>query len=475
MNKLYKRSFLLTAGMILISFVLLGGVFTTMSYRYLMQERTSTLRADSEYVSSWMAYVLESGFGATDDSITRTLTSVAQIADADVMVTTDEGEILIYTDGEVQQQYVGETVAVSVFANVGSDEVYTGRTTLGIYEEKWFVAICPISVSVGTSDSILGYAIVTSQSADLTELWSAFINIFILIAVIVLVLAMILSYFSSIQQTRPLEEMADAVRRFGQGEFDVRVDDHGRKDEVGELALAFNSMADSLALSETKRQEFVANISHELKTPMTTISGFTDGILDGTIPPEKAPEYLRVVSSETKRLARLVRKMLDISKLQATENVTGHEKFDLCEVMCQMLLSLEGKITGRGLDMDVQIPEQAVMVWGEPDAITQVGYNLMDNAIKFAYPKSVIRLSIVTKDDKAYVTIQDRGPTIPPEELKLIFDRFHKSDKSRSIDKDGVGLGLYIVKTILNNHKETITVTSENEVTTFTFTMTLAG
>jgi signal transduction histidine kinase len=252
------------------------------------------------------------------------------------------------------------------------------------------------------------------------------------------------------------------------------VDAHGRRDETGQLAEAFNSMADSLSKAETRRQEFIANISHELKTPMTTIAGFTDGILDGTIPAEKAPEYLQLVSSETRRLSRLVRKMLDLSKLQAEESITGHEQFDLGENMYQMLFSLEGKITARHLDMDIQIPDEPVMVWGEPDAITQVGYNLMDNAIKFSPEGAVIGLSITTRDNKAYVSIRNRGETISPEELSLIFDRFHKTDRSRSMDKDGVGLGLYIVKTILNNHKESITVTSENGITQFTFTLTLA-
>ncbi len=475
MKKLYHRNLFLTAGMILVSFLLLGGIFIAMSYRYTMQERTNVLRSDAEYVSSWMGYVLDSGFGTSDESITKTLASVAQIADVNIMVTSAEGTILIYTNGENQPQYMGLTVDTSLFQAVEDGQIYTSSSTLGIYTDTYFVAICPITRSTGTGTDLVGYAIVTAQSTALNDMWETFSTLFLVTAMVVLLLALLLSHISSVQQTRPLEEMANAATRFGQGEFDVRVDDHGRVDEVGKLALAFNSMAESLALSEKKRQEFIANVSHELKTPMTTISGFTDGILDGTIPPEKAPEYLQVVSAETKRLSRLVRKMLDISKLQAKGEITGHETFDLCEVMCQMLLSLEGKITARGLDVDVQIPERAVMVWGETDAITQVGYNLMDNAIKFAYPQSVIGLSIVTRDDKAYVTIRNQGVTIPPEELKLIFDRFHKSDKSRSMDKEGVGLGLYIVRTILNNHKESITVTSENEVTSFTFTLTLAA
>ena len=474
MNKLYKRQFLLTGGVILLSFLILGGGFLTLSFQYTTSESTRTLLADSEYVSSWMSYVLDMNYFTTDESIEKTLSSVAQIADADVMVTDTSGTILICSSEDELLDIAGMTISSEVLDEVDPLEGWTGRDTLGIYEDMHFVAISPVTMTVQGESTLVAYAVVTTPAADLHEMWEGFIYLFLVVAVVVLIISLITTYITSIRQTKPLEEMAVAVRRFGQGEYDVRVDDHGRKDEIGELAKAFNAMADSIALAETRRQEFVANISHELKTPMTTIAGFTDGILDGTIPQDKAPEYLKVVSSETKRLNRLVRKMLDLSKLAATENITGHEQFDLCENMCQMLLSLEGKINDKGLDVDIQIPDHAVMVWGEPDAITQVGYNLMDNAIKFAYPKSVLGLSIVTRDDKAYVTIRDNGPTIPPEELSLIFDRFHKSDKSRSMDKDGVGLGLYIVKTILNNHKERITVASENELTSFTFTMTLA-
>ena len=250
----------------------------------------------------------------------------------------------------------------------------------------------------------------------------------------------------------------------------------GRCDEISTLAEAFNSMADSLAKVESQRSEFIANVSHELKTPMTTISGFAEGILDGTIPPEREKEYLQIIVSETRRLSRLVRRMLDLSRLNAlAENsVTAQETFDLTEIMSQVLISLESKITSRKLDVDVQMPQEKLMVWGDPDAVTQVCYNLLDNAAKFAAPDSTITVQITKKDGKAVISIRDLGATIPPDELPLLFDRFHKADSSRSMDRDGVGLGLYIVKTILNNLKETINVTSEDGVTQFTFTLTLA-
>ena len=477
MNKLCIRNFILTACMILISFTVLGGAFLGLSYSYTISERTDALETDAQYVSILIGNEMEWGMSASDERMVKTMQAVALISGVDVMLTDVNGQVIYYTDGvsgETQEHYIGMSVSPNVITQMQGDGAFSGFTGMDLYQKPHVVSGYPVYVRTLYGTSVVGYVLVSAQSAALIEMWHSLLIIFVAVALVVLCLAMVFSYVSSVRLTQPLQEMASAVRRFGQGEFDVRVEENRGTEEVNELALAFNAMADSLAQSETRRQEFVANISHELKTPMTTISGFTDGILDGTIPPDKAPEYLQVVSTETKRLSRLVRKMLDISKLQSRQNVVGHEQFDLCEIMCQMLLGLEGKINARHLDMDVQIPEESVMVWGEPDAITQVGYNLMDNAIKFSPEGAVIQLIITTKDNKAYVTVRNQGPTIPAEELPLIFDRFHKSDKSRSMDKDGVGLGLYIVKTILNNHKEDITVTSENGVTTFTFTMTLA-
>ena len=285
------------------------------------------------------------------------------------------------------------------------------------------------------------------------------------------------STLTSAHQTRPLNEMAEAARKFGQGEFDVRVDGYeDRCDEVGALAEAFNAMASSLEKVESQRAEFIANVSHELKTPMTTIAGFAEGILDGTIPPERERESLEIVVSETRRLSRLVRRMLDLSRLNALaeSTVTAQEAFDLTEIMSQVLISLETKITERQLDVDVKMPEDKLMVWGDPDSITQVCYNLLDNAAKFAASGTAITIQIVKKDGKAHTTIRNLGATIPPDELPLLFERFHKADYSRSMDREGVGLGLYIVKTILCNLKENITVSSEDGVTQFQFTLTLA-
>jgi len=269
--------------------------------------------------------------------------------------------------------------------------------------------------------------------------------------------------------------MAEATRRFAEGNFDVRMHNYEGVTEITELAESFNNMADSLQETERQRREFIANVSHELKTPMTTIAGYTDGILDGTIPPEQEKEYLRIISDEARRLSRLVRRMLEVSQLQSRDLTRTKAPFDVCESMRRVLISMEKKITDRGLDVDADIPDSGIMVLGDNDLITQVIYNLLENATKFARKGSALYLGVTTLNGKALISVRNEGETIPAEEIPLLFERFHKSDKSRSEDKDGVGLGLYVVKTILDQHKEHIAVTSENGLTTFTFSVTLAG
>jgi signal transduction histidine kinase len=268
------------------------------------------------------------------------------------------------------------------------------------------------------------------------------------------------------------------ARSFGHGDLDARVklaEDYS--EEVEELALAFNNMAQELQKSEYQRKEFVANVSHELKTPMTTIGGYVDGMLDGTIAPEQQSRYLRIVSDETKRLSRLVRSMLDISQLQEQGAIPDSKKscFDVSECAGQVLITFEQKILDKDLQVQVELPEHPVMTFACQDYITQVIYNLVDNAVKFCPQGGTLGLEIRPGQKKLYVSVSNSGQAIPAKELPLVFDRFHKLDKSRSQNRDGWGLGLYIVKTLVCSHGEDISVTSDEEKTEFTFTLPVAN
>ena len=479
MRSAYSRQFALVASLILASFLLLGASFATLSYRYTLETQMATLEDTAQFIGEFTASYRAQGMDIRSGGFRAYIFSLAKISKAHVLLCETNGEIVYSADGQGQgrmDDLVGRHVPEVVLQRVEEDGSYHRRGNLGgLYKEGRYIAGTPIVVNLGGQHSTIGMAFVSTATDDLTQLWRQLSGIFAMVAAVVALVAFVFTSFTTRRQTRPLKEMAETVRDFGHGDFDKRVAPvyTARRDEMGELARAFNAMADSIAKAEAKRSEFVANISHELKTPMTTISGFADGILDGTIPPEREAAALETISSETKRLARLVRRMLDLSRLQSEQGITAQEQFDAVELTVRALVSLEGKINTKGLDVVAELPHEPVMVWGDPDAITQVCYNLLDNAIKFAHEGGHLWVDIRKEGAKALVTVKDEGAAIPPEELDSIFDRFHKSDKSRSMDRDGVGLGLYIVKTILNEHRENITVESADGLTTFTFTLTL--
>lgn len=473
MKTMYGRQFTAMAGMVLLSFLMLGASFATLSYQYTIREKQETLVRNASYIADYTSYAATQSGGLVWDTagFQQYLSAVAKIADSHILVTTDGGQVLYGTDGSSELTSMRGRTLNSQFVTAASSGSFTGMSTLGgLYEEPRYVVGLPIMRSAGY---LQGLVFFSADTSNITAMWRDLSGIFLVTAVAVILIAAIISSVTSLRQSKPIKEIAAAARQFGHGELDVRVDVGNRQDEVGELAEAFNAMADSLAKSEQRRTEFIANVSHELKTPMTTIAGFADGILDGTVPPEKERQYLQVISSETRRLSRLVRSMLDLSRLQSDERA-AQQQFDISETMLRALVSLESKVNGKNLVVDTQLPDDPVPVWGDQDAITQVCYNLLDNAIKFSPDGGSLGISITAKGAKATISVSNDGQTIPPEELPLIFDRFHKADHSRSADRDGVGLGLYIVKTILNSHKENITCTSENGKTTFTFTLTRA-
>ena len=464
---IYWQNFMLTASVVMLTLALLGSAFFALTYSYAIDERSEQMQSKATVVSHMVSSYIESG------SLTglRELADFASsVTDSQFLICNTDGNLLLTTDSTLANRVL--TMPQEVIDGALSGNEYTARTTLGgIYEDTHFV----VGVPIDSGGATVGFVLAVTGARALTTMWRTFIGLFFMTAVTVLLLSFVVSAWVSMRQSRPIHEMAEATRRFAEGNFDVRMHNYEGVTEITELAEAFNSMADSLQETERQRREFIANVSHELKTPMTTIAGYTDGILDGTIPPEQEKEYLRIISDEARRLSRLVRRMLEVSQLQSRDLTRTKAPFDVCESMRRVLISMEKKITDRGLDVDADIPDGSIMVLGDNDLITQVIYNLLENATKFARAGSALYLGVTTSNGKAFVSVRNEGDTIPAEEIPLLFERFHKSDKSRSEDKDGVGLGLYVVKTILEQHKEHIAVTSENGLTTFTFTITLAG
>ena len=399
----------------------------------------------------------------------------SRVSDVDAIICNAEGRIILCSDsptGCVHQSYrLGE----SYMQRIRSQSHVSNITLLeNIYEESRYISARPIYSSA--SGEVVGYVIVSKPISQASKMATWVSNFFLIGITTVMVLSALMMFYISRSKDNPLRVMARTARSFGHGNLDARVRLQGHHTpDIEDLALAFNNMASSLQKAEYSRQEFVANVSHELKTPMTTIGGYIDGILDGTIPPEKSKRYMQIVSEETKRLSRLVRSMLDISQLQGQgQSGIPEEKktrFDVEECAGQMLITFEQKILSKNLDVQVDMPEYPVYTLANRDYISQVIYNLLDNAVKFCPDGGRLGLRVGQGYDKLYISVSNEGQTIPPEELSLLFDRFHKIDKSRSENREGWGLGLYIVKTIVGLHGEDISVTSTGGVTEFTFTL----
>ena len=440
---LYWRQLFVTAGMVMLTLFLLGASFFSLSYNYARSQQSDELLDRAEIMSRLSVDYLESGRYLNiedlrnDPGFQQLASFGATVSDVQFMICDTEGHVLLSTDENLSGKVV--TMPEEMTREILEEGSTSRRDDLnGLYEQKRMVVGVPV-VNRDTDRTVgVVYAVSLSTSAD--TMWQGFVGLFFMTAFVVLMIAFMASSITAMRQVQPIREMVQATRQYAEGDFDVRMKDYGQRDEMGELAASFNNMAESLQQTERQRREFIANISHELKTPMTTIAGYTDGILDGTIPPENERQYLQIISDESRRLSRLVRRMLDVSQLQVMDPLKNGSHFDICESMRRVLISMEKKITDRHLDVDADIPEEPILVRGDNDMITQVIYNLLENATKFAREGTTLYLGVTTIDGKARVTVRNLGDTIPAEELPLLFERFHKSDKSRSEDKDGVGL-----------------------------------
>ena len=471
MKTTFSRQFAMIAALLLLCLLITGVSFRFLMLGTIESQNQQTMIRDAEAVAELAEAYDSVGDLQNNFDFHISLSLFTKIGDAEALLCDTDGVIRICSCEKFSCDHIGQTVDPVLLAEIQKDGSWYEETSLSsIYDEPRYLAGQTLLASDGEQ---IGYVLVSAPMAQTKNFMLRSSTLFFYVAIAVLIVSMLAASFLSRMQVRPLGQMADAARRFGRGELGVRVEESPKNtSEINDLARAFNTMVDSLESSERRRQEFVANVSHELKTPMTTIGGYIDGMLDGTIPPEKQQHYMQIVSGEVRRLSRLVRNMLDISRLQAMGvEESRMTRFDLGELMSDVIITFEQKINGKGLNVDVELPDRPVWVKAERDGITQVVYNLLDNAIKFCPQGGKLGLFLALEGGKAKVTVQNSGPTIDPNELPLLFDRFHKADKSRSADREGWGLGLYIAKTIVGAYGGDIWATSENGITNFIFTL----
>ena len=474
MRSTQSRNFYTAVLVFLLALLILGISLRYMVSDYLTENAFAQLDNNCQVLSELTAAYYTDG-SVSNMQFILNMDVASRVSGADVLICSPTGRILICSDSPGGCAHQSLSFSADYIARVAEGHGHDMGVLRDLYSEARYISAMPVHSEAG---ELLGLVVVSTPISHTQEVVQRFSMLLILGSVTVFVLGLFLFAYFSRRHGSPLTEMAKTAQAFGHGDLDARVklDGHCPQD-VEELALAFNNMASSLQKSEYQRQEFVANVSHELKTPMTTISGYVDGILDGTIPPERARQYMQLVSDETKRLSRLVRSMLDISMLQSQGRIPEEKmtRFDMAECAGQMLITFEQKILAKQLDVQVDFPEHSVYTIANRDYISQVIYNLIDNGVKFCPEGGSLSMKIRESDEKLYISVANSGQTIPAEELPLLFDRFHKTDKSRTQDRDGWGLGLYIVKTIVGYHGEDISVTSQDGRTEFTFTLPIAN
>lgn len=394
---------------------------------------------------------------------------------------------IFFVDAELGYIYVSNSTAPEKWAVCESVDI--SEAALKIIENA-----SAATISTGTFKDVATFSVMTLTMAfsdesgavlgallfhvDMSATNSAIMQVLLdvllswLIAVVLAVFAV--SYITS-RITRPITVMSDTVRRFSSGDYSARVEVRSA-DEIGELAGTFNEMADEINTLEQARRSFVANVSHELRSPLTSMKGFLEAMIDGTIAPEDHAKYLAVVVDENKRMISMVNDLLDLARIESGEFKLDKKRFDVNELIRRTLITFEARIVEKKIEVGIDFSDEKCLVSADPVQISQVIRNLIDNAIKFSPEGGRIELSVTSDRRLASVSVRDNGKGIAAEDLKYVFDRFFKGEKAHTPSgAAGTGLGLSIVKRILDCHGQSITVVSEDgKGTEFVFTLELA-
>lgn len=471
-KSLFSRYFYLCASIVLTSIAVLGVMLVALSASYFRRENLETLERKAAQAAQIVSfnYALNNYQFVDSQAVTQSFSILSMAAEADIFLADATGKIILCSDtGENSCKNL--VVDRQVISRALTEEGYQGVTRLdGIYDESYYVA----GVAVTSNGTAIAAVFSATSASGMSMFLKDVFRMFFMGAVLVVLIAFVVVFFSTEALVRPLRAMLKATDSFARGDFSVRVPVEG-DEEIEQLAMAFNNMAASLATQEVAGRSFIANVSHELKTPMTIIGGFIDGILDGTIPPEKYSHYLGIVSQEVKRLSRMVVSMLNISRIEAGEMHLRPQTVDLHEIVCRTVLGFEPSIEEKRIKIQ-GLDAEKMLVEADPDLAHQIVYNLIENAVKFTPEEGTISLSYENDGRMLRVAVRNTGDGIPKEEIPRLFDRFYKSDRSRSGDKKGVGLGLHIVKSLVHLHGGSVNVKSVvGEYAEFSFTLPLSA
>ncbi len=468
MNKSVFSKFFITFLLVtLISFLFLSMNLYFFLGNYAMEEKQDHLETAGKKIGDMTVTILRNDPNGLRDFYRATLDIMSRNLDVTILLADSTGNVkTASTDIRLQNKWI--TIPKAILRTVNENKVAkTIHSFHGVFDNEVLVVGTPIAME----EQVFAGVYMIADVPELAQLRQDVFRIYMMSVMGSFLIALVMMLFLSRKITAPIRKISAAAKQLAAGDFTQRVDICS-DDEIGHLAKTFNEMADSLEKSEDMRKNFVSDVSHELRTPMTTITGFVEGVLDETIPPERQKFYLKIVLDESKRLSKLVTNLLDISRISSEEKKLELSHFDINEMIRIAVIGFEQRFNERKLEVNAFFEQENEVVIAEKDSIHRVVNNLLDNAIKFSYENGKIDISTKQQGDKIVISVRNTGVGISEENRKSIFERFFKQDKSRGVNKSGVGLGLYLVKSIIQKHGETITVNSvENEYAEFTFTL----
>ncbi|MBQ8533222.1 MAG: HAMP domain-containing histidine kinase [Clostridia bacterium] len=452
-KNLFKKYLTVAGVFTAVCLIIFGVVITSFFSNFWIKEQYTTLERSADSVSRQISFMKGQNLNNIN-YITAVSAEAGRSMGGYVFVTDRTGKIVTsnLTDAAAHGKSVPSWVLKSSLQGG-----FNGMTDMnGILNSRCFFAS---NVITDSDSNIVGVVYTGISATKLSSYIGRLVIIFVSVSILIMLMVTAGVYILALQIVRPLREMGAAAKRMAMGDFSTKIK-VTRNDELGRLEEAFNEMAEAVSRSEGSRRGFIANVSHELKTPLTTISGFIDGILDGTIDAENERKYLSIVSGEVKRMNTLVMSMFNLSRLESGAMKPDFKDIDPARTIVAVILSFEKRINDKNIDIVGLEELGSFIVSADEGLLHQAIYNIVDNAVKFTPNDGVINVWCEQKEDKVSIRIRNTCNGIPAGELSKLFDRFYKTDTSRGIDKTGAGLGLSLVKTVVDLHSGSITVRS---------------
>lgn len=458
--------FTIYAIIILISFIALISILSATFEDYFMTQKEKTLIEQCQKIQKQYSLVYERG-PRYIESLEREMEALDKYLDARIWWVNRNGEI--YVDSKIDETtWIGEKLRVQEIEEVFKGYIIKRK---GRFRNYFKEPVLTIGYPIIVNDKVEIALFMHSPIPEIKRTVSDVYRITIIGLVFSIIVAFIAVFFLSKNLKKDIKNLNEAVEFVSRGNFENRLT-VTRKDELGKLAENFNYMAVELNKLEELRRTFISNLSHDIRSPLTSIKGYLQAILDGTVPIDKRDKYLNIALKESERLTKMTNDILDLSKMESGQLDLSKSEFSINNLLINEIEKHENRLIAKNIDIEFDLLEGNDLVYADIEQITRVAYNLIDNAIKFVNCNGKISLKTTHKKDKVYISIKNTGDIIEEEELRYIWNRFHKLDKSRGEDKKGSGLGLSIVKAIIKKHGEDIVVrSSKEEGTLFTFTL----